>query len=121
MAQVVEMDGAVLEAQFEAEDGYLVFTTEDTPYEEALHIHWLARDGRVLDAVELSAPYTPALFKDAVRVAPRTARFSFFDDGRTWSVEVAPTPRMRLGGLPRPARRRMAWWRSAWLALRAQH
>lgn len=117
---VLDLPGAVLEAQFEAVDGYLVFTTEDTPYEEALHVHWVARDGRVLDAVELSAPYTPAIFANAVLAAPRTVRFTFFDDGRLWSVEVARTPRRRWRGPPYPARRRARWWRPGWLLIAVQ-
>ncbi|WP_353619165.1 hypothetical protein [Paracidovorax cattleyae] len=110
----------MLEAQFEAADGYLVFTTENTPHEEALHVHWIARDWRVLDAVELSAPYTPAIFANAVLAASRTVRFTFFDDGRLWSVEVALAPRMQWRGPPYPARRRARWWRSGWLLIAVQ-
>lgn len=117
---VLDLPGAVMEAQFEAVDGYLVFTTENTPYEEALHVHWIARDGRVLDAVELSLPYTPAIFANAVLAAPRTVRFTFFDDGRLWSVEVARTPRIQWSGPPYPARSRARWWRPGWLLIAVQ-
>lgn len=116
-AQPVAVHGAVLEAQFEAADGYLVFTTEGTPYEEALHIYWLDRAGRTLDAVELSAPYTPAIFGSAEVHANSAVQFSFFDDGLAWRASVAEKPGMRFHRLPYPARRKLPWWRPAWISL----
>ncbi|AVS68450.1 hypothetical protein C8245_24860 [Paracidovorax avenae] len=56
----------------------------------------------------------------AVLAAPRTVRFTFFDDGRPWSVEVARTLRRRWRGPPYPARRRARWWRPGWLLIAVQ-
>ena len=45
----IEVAGGVLEAQYTVNDSYLLFATEGTPFEEALHIHLLDEVLRLKD------------------------------------------------------------------------
>lgn len=49
----VVIDGRVLEVQYRCELGFLLFTSDDNPYEEVLHIRLLNTDYRQVDAVDL--------------------------------------------------------------------
>lgn len=58
------VDGRILEAQFELEDGCaLLFLSDDSPYDEGLHVYLLSARGEILDCAEASAPFTPGLFR----------------------------------------------------------
>ena len=49
----LRLDGALLEAQFERADGSaLLLLTEDSPYDELLHVYLLDREGVLVDALE---------------------------------------------------------------------
>lgn len=52
-----------IESVFSAGDSYLFFLTLDIPHEETLKIILFDRGGSQLESVELSAAYTPGLFK----------------------------------------------------------
>ena len=93
------VSGAVLEAALEADGRYLLFMTDDSPFEEMLSIHLL--DGRldVVDSALLGAPYSTGSFSNLDITGPRTVRFRFIGD-TTWSVEVLPRPALRLPFVP---------------------
>ncbi|GKT21087.1 hypothetical protein [Acidovorax sp. SUPP3334] len=113
-ARTVELPGGVLEAQFEGERGYLIFTTEGHPQEEALFIHWLDRALHVEDGLEISADYTPGIFKDLTGAsADEGIVFSFFGDGKRWSVTVLKSPRWLMH--PYPVKRKTPFWQRSWL------
>lgn len=73
--------GRALEGQYALEQQgkalYLVLTSYDVPHEEILHATLLGEEGNLLDGVELGAPLTPGVFKDARVTAPDTLAFDF--------------------------------------------
>ena len=75
------VSGSVLEAAIRCDPGWLVFLTDDTPFEEMLHI----------GLVRLQQP--------------DTVRFRFLQDA-DWSVRVLPRPRL---GIPFRSDVRFAW------------
>jgi hypothetical protein len=92
----VPVDGIVLEAQFALPDGgALVWLTDDSPYEEGLHVYLLGPDDRVHDAVEAGAAWAAGIL--AIRATGDTwAEFEFFRTGSVYRLVVEPTSRMRL-------------------------
>ena len=87
----VRVDGVSLEHQVELPAGHLLFLTEDSPYEEGLHIYLLDRDMRVIDGLELGAPYAPGILSDVMLEGDDAVSFSFFGDDR-WRLEVKAKP-----------------------------
>ena len=87
------------------EHGYLVFGTEDCPYEEALHIYLVTRDGRYLDNVSISNIYTTGVFENLVLSYDQTIRFTFIVP---WELTLFPKKRWRFPGLTEP----FGIWRS---------
>lgn len=87
----VVVDGVVLEKQFAVQSGYLLFLTEDSPYEEGLHIYFLGADLQVLDALGLGGPYASAILKDVREETETSLTFSFFGDDQ-WRLQLAPAP-----------------------------
>jgi hypothetical protein len=90
----VRVDGVNLEKQLRVASGYLLFLTENSPYEEGLHIYLLGDDKSVLDAVELSAPYASGILTDVVTEGDGSVSFTFFGDDR-WRLDVLPSPQRR--------------------------
>jgi hypothetical protein len=119
----VMVDGVRLEKQFEVGLRYLVFLTEDCPYEEGLHIYLLDAERRPLDGLELSFPYTMGIL-GAVQPQGETAlTFSFFG-GDCWRLQVRDRPKAglnfdRLGlSLYTQIKRKGGLWIHRWLDLR---
>jgi len=115
--RLIETAGGVLEAQFISGSRYVLFLSEGTPYEEALHILLLDADVQVLDALELSAAYTPGMLRNVSVVQPNAIRFSFFEPGETWHLEVAERPHVRLWGNRHPVKRTAPLLHRTWLTL----
>ena len=71
--------GRLLEAQFPiaSENATVLLVTEDTPYEEALHIHLVNDAGAVLETITVGAPYTPGILKEPRMVSPYELAFDF--------------------------------------------
>ena len=85
--------GVILEAQFTCGEWHLLFTTENIPFEEALHIVLLDQRFRRLDDVELSHPLAAGALTDLQSTDDEpSARFSFFG-GDQWELIVLRTPR----------------------------
>lgn len=87
--------GRLLEAAIEAAGRYLLFVTDDCPYEEQLHLHLLDAAGKVLDSASLGGPYSTGRFVGPRLLDDRRVGFSFFDD-KDWEVELLDAPRLRL-------------------------
>jgi len=104
--------GVVLEAAFRCDGRTLVLLTDDVPHEDALHIHLLDPELRLLDSASLSWPYATGAFAFVGLAAPSTVRFRFFGD-TDWTVEVlaAPEGRLPLIGEPRGVHRRFGFQR----------
>lgn len=76
--KTINIPGSVLEAQMELENGwYLILTTENSPYDEALHITLLDQYLEILDQVELSQDVTPGIVKDIQIIDAEHMQFNF--------------------------------------------
>lgn len=85
----------VLEAAVKVDaDRYLLFLTDDVPYEEALHIVLLHRKTGILEKLFLGGPYLTGSFADMC-VSTDAVTFSFMGD-TTWKVEVPEKPFLQL-------------------------
>ena len=111
--------GVVLEAQYRFGDLYLLLTTENIPYEEALHVLLLDQRFNVLDHVELSHPYASGVLSDLQQAGDGRLQFSLFGGDR-WELAVLPAPRRLTTdetptGVRARLRRRLA---ARWLAVK---
>ncbi|MFY3385807.1 hypothetical protein [Paracidovorax sp. MALMAid1276] len=93
--------GAVLELAAQWQSFYLLLTTDDTPFEELLHIHLLGADLRLLDSATLGGIYATGSFSPLDSTAPDTLRFRFIG-GTDWSVQVLPEAGFRMPLLSEP-------------------
>jgi hypothetical protein len=99
--------GVVLEAQYRYGEGYLLLTTENIPYEEALHILLLDQHFRVLDHLELSHAFAPGTLTDLEPAGDGRLHFSLFGGDR-WELTVLPASRrLRLDEAPTGVRGRI--------------
>lgn len=72
-----------LEAQFQLQPGfYLLFFTDNSPYEEALQIVLLDSHLQFLDGLELGQPYTPGVLSDIHAESEQRILFDFFEGTR---------------------------------------
>jgi hypothetical protein len=104
------VDGAVLEAAVGWGDDYVVFTTDDIPYEESLHISLLDRALHLQDTATISAPYGTGAFAALALVPPSTVRFRFLGE-QSWQLDVFDRPRLCWPAAgSHGVRRRFTWW-----------
>lgn len=86
--KTVEVPGSVLEAQLEMQNGWmLIFTTENSPYDEALHVTLLDKNLEILDQVELSEDMTPGIVSGIKIIDSDHLQFMFNRSG-PYNVEV---------------------------------
>ncbi len=83
------IDGAILESCIKCDEYYLVFMSEDIPYEDSLHISLLDKNLTILDQASLSWIYTTGTFKLIALNEPDTVVFSFFDK-LVWCIKCLP-------------------------------
>ncbi len=95
------LQGAILEAAIKYQEFYLVFTTNDCPYEDTLNIHYLDQDLRILDQATLSWPYGTGSFILINILQPNRIRFQFFtrDD---WEITLYPKAQWLIPYLSEP-------------------
>lgn len=96
------VEGAVLELAARWQSFYLLFTTDDTPFEDLLHIHLLDADMSLLDSATLGGIYSTGSFSLLDSSEPNALRFRFIGD-TDWSVQVLPAPGFRAPLLSEPA------------------
>lgn len=82
------VDGAIFETVIEFEAHYLVFTTNDCPYEETLNIYFLDPSLNALDQASLSWPYATGSFEIVDTILPNRVRFKFFEQ-EIWEITLA--------------------------------
>ena len=95
--------GAVLEAAAQWQSFTLLFNTDDTPFEELLHIHLLDAQLNLLDSATIGGIYSTGSFSLLESAEPDTLRFRFIG-GTDWGVQVLPQPGFRLPLVSEPAR-----------------
>jgi hypothetical protein len=98
--RLASIDGSVLEALYDLEDGYLVISTDGDAYEDCLHLTLCDRTFAQRETVHLGGAYQTGRFRALRTEGGVGLRFSFFSD-EIWHLEVSAAPRWRLG-LPRP-------------------
>jgi hypothetical protein len=84
--------GSVLERQFQCGPWYLLLTSDNSPFEEVLHVYLIGRGPAVLDQLDLGQMYTPAVLSEVAVEGPDVLTFSFFGGDR-WRLRVWPRPR----------------------------
>jgi len=87
-----ELAGSLLEAQYRCHTGYLLLLTDDSPYEEVLHVYLISRELRLLEQVDVGAPYAPGVLGHLQVVSENELAFSFPVATR-WHIRVESQPR----------------------------
>jgi hypothetical protein len=90
------IEGALLEAAIEWDGHYLLFLTDNCPFEEGLHIVMLDSALKQLDSATLVIMYGTGTLTSLKLLAPDRVQFTFFHE-RIWTVQLLPTVRL---GLP---------------------
>lgn len=93
--------GAVLEAAIQWRELYLLFLTDDCPFEETLNIHLLDEKFNALDSATMFWMYSTGMFESLQLIQPNIVQFCFFGD-RTWAVELLRKPAFRLPFITEP-------------------
>jgi len=84
----IEVEGSILEVQLELEDGrVMVWITDDSPYDEGLHIYLLDQNDTILDALEAGADFTLGILK-IVNTGENWVEFEFFSNNHSYRLEV---------------------------------
>jgi len=101
-------DGVVLEAALVSQGHHLLFTTDDVPFEEGLHIQLFDANWARIDHADMVWPYATGTFRDLQIVAPDALTFAFFDaPAIRLELLTAPVRRLLPGG-PRGVHRDFA-------------
>jgi hypothetical protein len=85
------VDGIDLNRQYQVEAGFLLFITENCPFEEGLHIYLISPELKILDGFEFDAIYTPGVVRDIELKEEEAILFSFYFDDR-WELRVLEKP-----------------------------
>ena len=104
----VEVDGVIIEAKFELSDGSaLIWLTDNSLYDEGLHIYLIGQDDLIEDALEAGVLFGmggPGILR-IVKTGRDWVEFEFFLNGIVYRLEVAEQARLRLRpGAPAPGR-----------------
>ncbi|PCM44932.1 hypothetical protein [Marinobacter sp. ANT_B65] len=102
--------GALIEAQYQVDDDrYLLFITDDVPYEETLRIYLIAGNAEVLDSLEFGGYLANGTLEGLNVVGEQSIEFSFIHEKRCrltvksdsgWKKPLTFTPGVsRPGGL----------------------
>jgi hypothetical protein len=102
MPTTLIVPGRVLEAQFAAPAGVVLFITHDIPFEERLDILLVREDVSIADQVSLWGSLTTGNFRNVSISGPRSICFDFFGT-QTWEVTLLPRATFRLPGRCDPA------------------
>jgi hypothetical protein len=85
------LNGVDLDRQYQVERQFLLFLTDDCPFEEGLHIYLLSPFLRILDGFEFCAIYSPGVLRDIETKENGVISFSFYFDDR-WEMQVLDKP-----------------------------
>lgn len=92
----VEVEGSVLEKQYELEGGcVLIWLTDDSPYDEGLHVYLVDQSDSILDAVEAGADFTSGILK-IVDTGTDWVEFEFFSNDSVYRLQVTEEAGFRM-------------------------
>lgn len=92
----LELEGSVIEAQFELEDGcVLIWLTDDSPYDEGLHVYLVDECDTISDALEAGADFTPGILKTA-KTGKDWIEFEFFSNDSIYRMAITKEARPRV-------------------------
>jgi hypothetical protein len=94
--------GAYIEAAIQWGNYYLLFITDDCPFEEILRIYLLSKQWLLLDAAVIGCIYSTGSFSALKLTEPNRVQFRFFAD-TNWEVEAFDRPQFRLPWFGEPA------------------
>lgn len=85
--------GATLEGQFILNTGeYLLLVTNNSPYEERLHLYLLDRDLRLAEKAEIGAAYTAGILRDLHPSATSDSLEFVFTNRSRFRLQVHASP-----------------------------
>lgn len=96
------VSGAVLEAAVQYEDFYVLFMTDDVPYEELLTILFLDNQLNLLDSAHIGGAYSTGTFSAMRLDDPNTIYFRFIGES-IWSVELLTRPQFCIPFISEPS------------------
>jgi hypothetical protein len=92
----IEVEGSILEVQLELEDKrVMIWFTDNSPYDEGLHVYLLDEHDTILDALEAGADFTPGILKIA-KIGEDWVEFKFFSNNNIYRLEVTKAARFRV-------------------------
>jgi len=95
------VSGAVLEASVQIDDHFILFLTDDVPYEEMLNIYFLNDQFSVLDSVVIGSIYSTGSFSDLQLIGPTELQFRFIGE-TDWQLHLLPRPEFILPFISEP-------------------
>lgn len=87
--------GALLEATVEWEKHFVLFMTDDCPFEEMLHVHLLDPQLQLVDSLRLGSAYSTGTLSSIELLEPNRVRFRFIGD-TDWIIELLEKPKLKL-------------------------
>lgn len=107
------INGVDLEACIEYDERYLVFTTNDCPFEESLNIYLLSGENEIIDNATVFWPYGTGSFKLLRIIDPDLVQFKFFGD-KDWQIKIFKKRRFFIPYISEPSGvwRKPKFWRS---------
>lgn len=82
-----KITGTALELCARYKDWFLIFTTDDTPFEDMLHVHLLDNNFNVLDSLTIGAMYSTGSFSEPHLMSSNKIVFRFIGD-TDWSITI---------------------------------
>ncbi len=83
----IGVNGACLECCIRCGDNYLLFTSDDCPFEETVNIYLLSRDNRILDRAAIYWPYAAGIFELIAVSEPNVVHFKFIAE-KIWKLQI---------------------------------
>lgn len=96
----IDVEGLIIKSQFElSNSSYLVWLTDDSPFDEMLHIYLISPNGIIEDAVEAGSRWGlgPGGVLQIEKIEDDWIDFNFFSDDTTYRLEISLLEKRFLG------------------------
>ena len=107
------INGVDIEACIKCGERYLVFTTDDCPFEESLNIYLLSGESEIIDRATVFCPYGTGSFKLLGVTDPDLVKFNFFGE-KDWQIKIFKSKSFHIPYVSEPSGvwRKIKFWRS---------